>query len=616
MINKIHKNILISALALVAGAPVWAQTEYWKADFKNGKFPANTEVWDYMGEEVISSVYRRIDPAKAWSVATIGDIYAAFSPSHNRTSTAVSNAFFTPYFNVDDSNAILRWQARSVLPGFAESYDIYYRSEDAAGKQSDLTLFYTQRDEEDVWTQRSISLASLAGEKIQLAFVCTSEDKYLLGMTDIWAGVPADVRLSAVDKTKKFVANADKKEIVISITSAGVTPSDVSLVFKTDEGEVELSADEWGGTKIRPGEWITVTAPVDFPADTKSNFTVSAKQNGKLTQLASGTVWSSMYERTLLIDDGTGMWCNNCPTGIMEIESMQRTYGSQVAVIATHINDLFGQPDYWAQLKWYDIPRMMANRNRTNNGATISKILPSFDMPTEGRVDISSINVTSSETATINGQAEFGFDFDNSEGRYGLEYVITFDFRRFKFEKDYYQENNCSLPMHQQYYFLPSKIPSDLAIFRHLNAEATYGFTPMEGKMPASIEKGVTYDFSFDVTLPSVATTWNNCHIVAFVVDTETGHVVNAASAPIKHTPQSGATCLSALSNRATWCNGTLSCNLDENETAIAEVYSLSGMLLEKVTLSAGCTHSPAGEGTPRIIRISGNNINEVLKVN
>lgn len=602
----------IFSAALLAVASVFqlsAQTEYWKADFAGGKFPSGVSVESYTSDAIPSSLYRNIDVAKPWSVVSVNGKYAALSPSHTRLSSPVSNVFTSPYFEVTDADAILRWEGRSILPGFPECYNIYYRVEGQKG----INLLYSVEAEEEIWTPRAVSLAKLNGKKIQILFECCSDNKFLLGIADIWAGVPSDVNLSAVDQTKRFVANGDTKEITVSMVSTGATPSDVTLVFTTPDGSVELPPAQWGASSVEIGEWFTVSAPVSFPADAKSDYTVKAKTGGGLITLASGTVRSSRYERTLLIDEGTGMWCNNCPEGILELEKLQHTYGDQVAIIATHAKDVFMQTNYWVNLQWYDIPRMMANRVRANNGATIAKIEPSFDLPTAGNLNVTSIDITGNK-AKISGNAEFGFDFDNSNGRYGLGYVITYDFRRYVFEKDYYQENACSMPKFEQYYFLPSKIPSDLAVINHINFDGEYGFNPVPDLLPTSISEGSQYSFSFDIKLPQLAPAWKNCHIVAFILDTETGEVLNATQAPVAQTASSEVA-LTNHANRVFWSNGKLNCDLNEGSNATVEVYSLAGVLLEKINVAAGQSVALPDSDQPRVVRVTGTDFNEVIKI-
>lgn len=615
-IKMTHKTITLHgvcvAMAFAAILPVYGQTQYWKADFKSGNFPATTKVDEYNGDAINATLYKRVDLAKAWSVAAVGNDYAALSASHTRTDNPVSNKFYSPFFTVADENALLRWRARSILPGFPESYRISYRT----SENSDPVLLAEISEEEDVWTNHALPLASLKDKEIQIVFECNSTNRYLLAVSDIWAGVPETTSLKVKDKTKHFVANTADNTISFDLVSVGSSTEDVTLVFRTGKGDVELTSAQWGGESLQPGEILPVEVKVEFPADEKSEYSVIAREGDKETTLLTGTVWSSEYARTLLIDEGTGMWCNSCPKGILELQSLERTYGNQAAVIATHINDLFAQDAYWANLKWFNVPRMMANRNNTYSGESITKMLPAFDAPTHGRIDVTSVDVESSFKATISGETEFGFDADNSDGKYGLCYVITYEFRRYEVERDFYQENNCTTTSTIQYYFLPSKIPSDLAIFSGLNAECQYGFDPKPGMIPSVIQAGIATPFAFDIQLPDVADSWDGCRVVAFILDTETGEIVNATQTEVKQTEVNkvGET-FGEVAHHAVWNDGTLNCRNLGGGKAIVEVYAVSGMLIERVEVGDGENLVPQGEGTPRIIRVTSDDFTEVLKV-
>lgn len=611
-----YKNLplrgVCAAFAFAALLPVCGQTQYWKADFKSGKFPATTTVDNYTGEAIKADLYKRVDLTKAWSVAAVEDEYAALSASHTRTDNPVSNKFYSPFFTVADENALLRWRARSILPGFPESYRISYRTSETSAP----VLLAEVKEEDELWTYHALPLGSLKDKEIQIIFECNSTNRYLLAVGDVWAGVPDAADLKVKDKTKHFVANTADNTIAFDLVSVGATPAEVSLIFRTGKGDVELSAARWGGESLVPGEVLPVEVNVEFPADEKSTYSVIAREGERETTLLTGTVWSSEYARTILIDEGTGMWCNNCPKGILELQELEHTYGDQVAVIATHVNDLFAQDGYWANLRWYDVPRMMANRNRIYNGDKVSKIIGAFDSPTHGRVEVTSVDVESPFKATISGETEFGFDADNTGGKYGLGYVITYEFRRYEFDKEFYQENSCTSTSSLQYYFLPSKIPSDLAIFSHLNAECQYGFVPKPDMIPSAIQAGVPTSFSFSIDLPDMADSWDGCRVVAFILDTETGEVVNATHVAVKDTEESSVgECPGDVKADALWNNGALTCRNLAGGKALVEVYTLSGMLIERVEMAEGETLVPEGEGTPRIIRVTDNGSATVLKV-
>lgn len=48
---------------------------------------------------------------------------------------------------------------------------------------------------------------------------------------------------------------------------------------------------------------------------------------GNETAIHDDSFFTSYFRRTLLVDKGTGMWCNNCPDGILTLESLQARYG-------------------------------------------------------------------------------------------------------------------------------------------------------------------------------------------------------------------------------------------------------------------------------------------------
>ena len=52
------------------------------------------------------------------------------------------------------------------------------------------------------------------------------------------------------------------------------------------------------------------------------------------------------FDRTVVIEEGTGTWCGWCIRGIVAMDYMKKTYGDKFLGIAVHVNDVMQSYDY------------------------------------------------------------------------------------------------------------------------------------------------------------------------------------------------------------------------------------------------------------------------------
>lgn len=579
-----------------------ADSPYWNLNFSNGKFPKTTTVGAYTGDPIPEGLYKKVETGKAWSVAPIGNIYAAFSPSHTRTDNPVANAFSSPFFTVDSETAILRWEGRSILPGFPEAYTVGYRTEEGGS----LTTLFSTDVEDTRWMPHKVDLGFLNGQNVQIEFTCTSTNQYLLGLTNIWAGVPTDVILTAIDRSKRFLANGQLATARFELVSTGAVPHGMFAFIVSDargmDTDSQTIALEWPDS-----DRVELDFNFNPEPDAKGGYKLCYVDEDNVTVVAEGNYWSSTFERTLLVDEATGMWCNTCPQGNLELQNLETLFGDQLAVVATHVatsnNDLFDQPDYWANLHWYDIYRLMADRNQSTAGKQTAGFEAAYGAPVTAEIKVSECELTSAGEANVKVSLRFAESLQDASDKYGVGYVVTSDFRRYDVNPRYYQENSLVIPTYQQYQFLPSKIPSDLAVFSNVNIENTYGFVPMEGSVPSSVEAGQEYLYGFSVPLPELAPDWEGCNLVAFILDLESGHVANSTKFAMRDFIHSGFNPGMLPGSLATLCGNTLTIG-GSVEGAVIRISDACGRLLGSHTVHAGQVISLDGTQGFRIVTI------------
>lgn len=595
----------IAGAMLLATLPLHAQA-LWQLDFKSGKFPKTTTVSSYQGPEFSPErgfPYRHIAQGKAWSVDSFDGQFVALSPSHNGDfSTPVANRFTSPEITISDSETILRWKAISVLPGFQESYRVVVIAD---GEETEV--FNTSSVEDQDWEHNVVSLSQWKGRIVQIAFECTSANKYLLAIGDIWAGVPEEPMMTAKLNVKRFAANGEWVYAVVEYKNLGKTFGIGNPVFEIvdDRDNIMGSFTTQQTRGLETIGW--------YPeSDSWTDYTLRCRIGETVSELEKFSISTSTFERTLLVDEGTGTWCVNCPEGVLEMQELERTFGHQVAIVSTHTDDAFSrvndQAAYWNRLNFYAVPWFKVNRDQNAAGqkVTMRQIQQVCSGETEGELGFEYMEESfPSWELTVHGWTRFASDIQNGNGRYGVGYTVTRTFRRNDINTLYNQKSNLSLPTARQYYFLPQTIPSDLAIYYDVNLSSEYGFKPVEGTIPAMVEADETYPFTLKIPLPEMPADtefdgWRDIKIVAFILDTATGQIVNACKSELIIEDGVNDNLADTERSLRQLAGGWIQVEPthDHEESRTLRIHDIAGRMLQQIKVPAeGLTICPAGTG-------------------
>lgn len=301
---------------------------------------------------------------------------------------------------------------------------------------------------------------------------------------------------------------------------------------------------------------------VDGPLDSDPSGMAPAESEGEFT-------------RNLLVDHGTGMWCNNCPQAEVYVNQLEHQYGDRVIMLNTHVNDALDNLDYWQELKWYDVPRMMLNRIKATEGTNISKFHDYTEAPATFAV---AAEANAEETAGpigIKATVKVSENTDNASDRYRIGYVITGNFHE-PDNMEFLQKNSCILPTGEVYYFLPERIMPALMYYDDVTLTSESAFTGIGNSLPESLATGEEYEFTMSVALPELLADAKKARAVVFVIDTESGEIMNCAQTQVG----SGTNRVAAVAEESAcirYINGSVILNLREGIPYILDVFTAEG---------------------------------------
>lgn len=456
---------------------------------------------------------------------------------------------------------------------------------------------------EDSWTTYEFSLADYAGKNVYIGFVNENRDQSAIFLDDIAVECRGAYTLSVA--TEPNLIEADKTEVMAYINVSSATPL-TNLV-----AELNIPALSYTKTiretdlSLTAGQRYTVTFP-DVPVEkgVVNQFTLSTTLGG-LTQTYTGKVVNHAFEinRRVLIEEGTGMWCGNCPYGEVTLDHLQETMPDNIAVISVHNGDALALTDYDNLLALGGYPNgridrlgkvyaPMYNDNHTGEKNFIS---PSGDKTFKDMV-LSELSNASE------GEIKFG-DVTYFSGDNAVELPLNLRFSVNR-ENVIYNIFTCvvenGLSGRQTNYFAGANSPiMEWWTLQPGTVDYTYnnvaramigGFYGQSNLVPTAVKAGEVYNARVAFVLPSNISNPENMHFVVALLDGTSGRVVNSDVCKVfAVNPTPGASSVEEIAAGAS----TAELKVDNgciliNGSADVEVYTTSGMRVRNNNLIKG----------------------------
>lgn len=272
-----------------------------------------------------------------------------------------------------------------------------------------------------------------------------------------------------------------------------------------------------------------IDVPVTFEI-TKVNGEANISDENKRTGYLNCFNAANGFKRVHLMEEGTGTWCQWCPAGIVMMDNLAKNYPEDYALVGVHYNDAMQVTSTAPVIAMFggSYPNSYIDRsvNIMPTMASVNQTLKAFteyyrEIP--ALVGFPSIKGVKTEDGKlkVNTDVQFALDLRGAS-RYRLSYYIVEDG-----VGPYEQQNGFaggeSGPMGgwENKGLYVSTLFNDVA--RYLEG----GMEGVQGSIPGSVKQGESY--SYEVELPLTNVTKDKVRVVAFVVDTTTGTVVNAA---------------------------------------------------------------------------------------
>lgn len=527
MIKKI-----ICLLCLSTGLTAWAQTDtYLFTDFNEG-LPSGFTTKDYDENPVTNSDYKPSRINESWSVYMVDtpENQSAISASRGENDSPVNNWLITPSVRITAENAWLIWDAKAINYDFRDGYKVMISTTDQAPES--FSEVFSIQEEDYNWVHHFVSLESYQGKDIYVAFVNNSQNKYILAIDNLFIGIPAPGEFEVIDETSRFVGNIGTTTVKGGLKNLGGPVNLKQLDCVLNDGQI--LKQEFNDIKLLPGQIVDFSFEIPVIVNQITSYTLKVTTDVHTNkEVLRDSVACSNFPLTLISEEYTGTWCNECPKGTLYMNMLKKRYKDQIITITGHNNDPMAYPIYESGLnRWiFNLPGFIHNRN----SSTVYSPQPNYSFMDKGLAELITkpVNAMIELTAAYDDKdhksiktqatASFAENFDNSADRYKLGYTLIE-----KTVTGYTQKNSLVSAKAKEYNFLPVVIPGYLIIYHDLARGMDNAFTGIPNSLPSVIENEGKYSFDYTLDIPENVSNNNNVSVIVFIMDTKIGSILNA----------------------------------------------------------------------------------------
>ncbi len=519
---------------------------------------------------------------------------------------AVSTSYYSPVGKSDDwlvspqislpvgGDYILSFDNMAPDGNYPDNYEVWISTDTntVANFTQSGTKLLTSTGNPDEMKTKYINLTAYAGEDVYIAFRNTANDKYLLFIDNVKVAIFAsnDVALEKVSHNRLSLLNTNNA-ITYTVFNKGSNAVS-SIRVKYSDGTNDVEEDVTIAIPSLQTKSVQIPTPLNYAtvvekAIDHTILKINGNDDSDTTDnTIAGTKFNTIseaYDRTVVIEEGTGTWCGWCPMGAVTMEMMHENHPTGFVGIAVHNDDPMAVTPYDNGAGFSAFPG--CNVDRVILGGDVQDMESYFNQrKNKNTLAFVEGEISSSGTSiTINAKAKFNTIITNSTLRLG---VVMVEDNVSGTGSGYAQKNyfagGSNGPM-GGYESLSGTVPADQMVYDHVGRALLGGYDGQANSIPATIDETTQASYTFNYTIPS-GSNKNNMYAVILLIDNETGEIYNAAkySLAVASTNE-----LETVNPLAVYPNPSTSILNVELDATVADytvtIYDLSGkQLIEK----------------------------------
>ncbi len=622
------KRISLLALAtLFAGSVVTTQAAdvAFSWDFSGGLEGFTTYDIDQRTPNTAASDYGfAVDVA--WQDLEIVDKNpAAVSNSSHSPMGAAEDWLITPAITVGEGQALTFRACTYSLSSTARVGKFDVKVSTTGTAVEDFTdVLATAASTKSAWEKKTFDMSAYAGKTVYVAIVNKALAKDFLVIDDIFVGVPP-VGEVTVEYTHLQADASAGQRISGKVTMGGV--------IALDKYTATLTCGDFTTSRTYEGLNVSSTGTHAFmfneslptpTAGEPQNFTVTILVNDEHEFTTSGEILTQAYQPTkrVVAEETTGTWCGFCPGGIVAMEDMHEKYPDTFIGIAVHGDDIMAVDNYLSYMYIF-------TEGLFPQGVVMRKAVcdpTQFETYYKQRIhepawaDISVTAEWTDDTYTAL-KTVTNTKFATSAEELGMRLALVI------IENDvhgttssYNQSNYYSGGRYGEmggWENKPDPVPAkDMyyqEVARHIYDDPEMG---IKGSLPNQVTRDVDYKFSRELEMPNNVLVPENCEVVAMLLDSQTGAILNAAKCKINTSEAVESVKGDALASKVYSTSEGIRVELQAGvaQTSV-NVYALDGTLVYSTISGDATINCPVNGRGVYLVRIDNNGSTQTHKV-
>jgi hypothetical protein len=463
---------------------------------------------------------------------------------------AVSTSWYTPSGTSNDwlvtpqitlpasGTYYVEFDANGVDPNYLDGFKVYVSTTGSTVADFTSPAILTVPAAANGFSTYMASLASYAGQNVYVAIQNNSTDKFLLFVDNF------KVRLAQSNDAKLLSTSLNRYSLVstnntlgLKVKNYGTNPI-TSLTVNWNDGTDHSQLIT--GLNIAVGAIATVShpTPVSYSTVLEKKIAVTITQVNSATDPSMADNLDSTIINTIttsplkkvIIEEGTGTWCQWCPRGAVAMDYMATTYPDKFIGVAVHNGDPMTLAEYNSGVALTGYPG--CNVDRVLLDQDVSKT--NFETYYNARKNLpvpASISATASGTgATVSIAVSTTFVTPFTSANFRLGVIMIEDQVRgtaATYNQSNAYANNANGAM-GGFEALPNPVPAAKMVYNHVGRALIGGYNGQAGTVPAVITVGQVANYTFNYTVPSTSRRWY-MSAIAVLIDNKTGEIVNAS---------------------------------------------------------------------------------------
>ena len=332
--------------------------------------------------------------------------------------------------------------------------------------------------------------------------------------------------------------------VPVTIENQGTNPiTSVKYTITTNGVETEGGTANVWNCEFQERATISISLKADALAEAFDKTITITEVNGVANESsynrASGTLITILKKPHVMpvIEEFTATWCGYCPYGIVGMNKAHKEYGDKVALIAVHASDEMATADYNPILNMVEgYPSAKANRvndfypNTYQIGRYIDNAL---EREVPGEIEATA-NWTDNNHTMISIDTKTTFVYNDPNAHYAIAYVLVEDgMSNPNWSQANYLSGGSGDSEMQFWYDSPSYVSG--VVYDHVAVAAWEVLNGVSGSVGNVIVAGkpMAFNYRADISNNRLIQDKSKLTLVALLVDSQTGVIVNAAKTTI-----------------------------------------------------------------------------------